>query len=210
MSSNNLIIKERRWLVRLGKNDINQEYLEWMGELVKGCSEFPVTGWKGLDYTHYSRLFKHLNSIDFYYNIPMDANRYEDGIELRYQFGRDMNYDNRLIANCLDDHPCSVLEMMVALAVRCEEQIIYDDEVDNQAGLIFWDMLDNLDLISMDDYNYRPWYVDNVITKLLDREYERNGNGGLFTLKDCDEDVRDIEIWYQMCRYINAIYRKEE
>lgn len=210
MSSNILTIKERRWLVRLEKNDINQEYLEWMAELVKGCAEFPITRWNEYDYECYSQLFKHLNSIDFYYDIPMDANRYEDGIELRYRFGREMNYDDRIIANCLDDHPCSVLEMMVALAVRCEEHIIYDDEVENQAGLLFWDMLDNLDLVSMRNGHYRPWYVDMVITKFLEHDYESDGTGGLFTIKDCDDDLRNVEIWYQMCRYIDVIYRKEE
>lgn len=48
-------------------------------------------------------------------------------------------------------------------------------------------------------------YADKVITRFLNREYEPNGAGGLFRIKDCPYDLRSVEIWYQMCWYFDSI-----
>ena len=39
----------------------------------------------------------------------------------------------------------------------------------------------------------------------LNREYLPNGKGGLFYIKDCDQDLRNIEIWVQLNWYLSAI-----
>ena len=39
----------------------------------------------------------------------------------------------------------------------------------------------------------------------LNRDYGRDGKGGLFTIEHCRYDMRDIEIWYQANWYLDNI-----
>ena len=71
--------------------------------------------WDGLSY---KKLLNRLSEIDFQFSIAMDANREADGLDLRYRFGNEKHIRNYVINRYLDDRPCSVLEMMVALANR--------------------------------------------------------------------------------------------
>lgn len=177
------------------KNELNQEYLDWMYQLVSNDRFHKnISRWK---------LVNHLHRIAFYYSIPMDANRAEDGINLRYRFGYERSHHDAVIARYLDDSPCSVLEMMIALAIRCEEQIMEDPDIGNRTGEWFWSMVGNLGL----DGNYNPNLVDENVTRFLNRNYSCDGRGGLFTVKHPHRDMRSVELWWQMCWYINTILK---
>lgn len=177
------------------KDELNNAYFEWMYQLV--CEE------RNSERLSYRKLLYLLHDTDFTYTIPMDSNRAEDGTDLRYRFGYENAYDGSMIATYLDDRLCSVLEMMVALAIRCEEHIMYDPDIGNRTGQWFWNMIDNLRLGNMDDGRFDKKYVKNVIQKFLNRAYKRNGEGGLFTVKHYRKDLRTVEIWYQMCWYLD-------
>ena len=69
----------------------------------------------------------------------------------------------------------------------------------------FWAMITSLGLSSMTDYNYNEWLVNDVITRFLNREYDQNGKGGLFTIRRWDRDARDAEIWHQLLAYCNHL-----
>lgn len=179
------------------KNELNKEYFEWMYQLV--CNErYPKR-------ISYRKLLTHLHDIEFTYIIGMDGNRAEDGIDLRYRFGYERQYSRSMIATYLDDRPCSVLEMLTALAIRCEEHIMDDPDIGNRTGQWFWNMISNLGLSSLNDTRFDSEYLNRVITRFLNREYKRNGEGGLFTVKNCKHDLRTVEIWYQMCWYLDDI-----
>ena len=145
-----------------------------------------------------------LHDTEFRYSIPRDDNRAYDGLNLRYRFGYENGYGDDISAD-FDSRPCSVLEMMVALAIRCEESIMDDPYVGDRTGQWFWGMIVNLGLGSMIDSRFDKRRVDEVIKRFLDREYEPNGKGGLFTIKNCDRDLRNVEIWYQLCWYLDGI-----
>ena len=179
------------------KDELNNLYFEWMRQLV--CNKRYT---KGLSYR---KLLIQLHRTDFNYIIGLDGNRAEDGIDLRYRFGYENSYEGPMIAAYLDDRPCSVLEMLVALAIRCEEHIMDDPDIGDRMGQWFWNMIANLKLSSMDDEHFNKTYTENIITKFLNREYERNGKGGLFTVRHCKHDLRSVEIWYQMCWYLDSI-----
>ena len=179
----------------MNKNELNDEYFEWMYQLV--CNESYS---KGLSY---KKLLNHLHNINFEYIIEMDGNRAEDGVDLRYRFGYELGYENPIIAQYIDHRGCSVLEMLIALAIRCEEHIMDNPEIGDRTGLWFWNMIENLGLGSMKDSRFDVDFVDDIIATFLNREYRRNGDGGLFTLKRSNVDLRTIEIWYQMCWYLN-------
>lgn len=174
---------------------INNEYFDWMCDLV--CGERRAR--KDI----YNKLLTRLHETTFNYIIPMDVNRLEDGINLRYRFGREKNYDQAMIGAYLDNMPCSILEMMVALAVRCEEDIMCDPDLGDRTDIWFWDMVRSLGLIDMNNVNYYSFHVDEVLERFIRRGYKRNGQGGLFTVTDTQKDMRSIEIWYQMCMYLD-------
>ena len=57
----------------------------------------------------------------------------------------------------------------------------------------------------MKDSRFEKRFVDEKIERFLKREYKSNGDGGLFTVKKCKCDLRKVEIWYQMCWYLDGI-----
>ena len=178
------------------KNEIIDEYFEWLSYVV--CGE----QYEGE--VSYRKLLAHLHEVEFTYILPMDENRAGNGINLRYRWALDIDEDTDYILDVLDG-PCSVLEMMVALALHCEENIMDDPKYGNRTGQWFWGMVNNLGLGAMYDKLYDERYVDEVITRFLNREYERDGRGGLFTIKNCKYDLRDVEIWHQLSWYLSTI-----
>ena len=181
-------------------NDLVNAYFEWMYDLV--TEEDPRKR------KCYRRLLMALHTIDFEYSMPMDGNRYDDGINLRYRFGFEKDIDDANIVASLDHMPCTVLEMMVALSMRCEEHIMDDPDIGNRTGKWFWDMIDSLGLAEMTDDRFDFDYVEEVIERFLMRDYERSGKGGLFYIPENKVDMRKEEIWYQLMRYLNWIIEK--
>lgn len=174
-------------------NELENEYLEWMYRLV-----YDKKLYKGRSF---KKLLNHLHSIDFYYINPMDFNRYDDGINLRYRFGFLRDYTDSYINKNLNIGECSLLEMMVALALRCEESIMSDPVLGDRTYEWFYMMLTNLNLENHYDSKFDLELVDSIIFRMLDRQYEQSGIGGLFYTKNRNNpfDFRKIEIWQQMC-----------
>lgn len=179
------------------RNELINEYFEWMYQLV--CKDT-----KGLSYR---KLLCKLFDTPFNYTIVMDGNRAEDGVDLRYRFGYECGFDNSAVAGCLDDKDCSVLEMMVALAIRCEEHIMDNPDIGNRTGKWFLDMIVNLGLEKMTDDRFDKRYVDRILHRFLNREYKRNGDGGLFTVHHNRIDMRSVEIWYQAMWYLDEVLK---
>lgn len=176
------------------RDDINREYFQWMYSIV--CDN------RYSKRSSYRKLLRRLHREPFTYTIYMDGNRAADGIDLRYRFGYEKGYRQPFIASYLDDKPCSVLEMMIALSIRCEEHIMEDPDVGNRTGQWFWNMIVSLGLGPMIDSRYSEEYVNDRLNRFLNRNYKRNGEGGLFTVQRPRRDMRNIEIWYQMCMYL--------
>lgn len=178
------------------KNEVKNQYFNWMYQLV--CSNRSRS-------VSYRKLLSYLNGRAFVWTIDMDENRASDGIDLRYRFGREKKYSDPMIADFLDDHPCSILEMMIALSIRCEEHIMEDSDLGDRTGQWFWNMIISLGLGAMPDSKFDERHAEEVIDRFIDRSYERNGHGSLFTVEHPSQDMRDVEIWYQMCMYLDTI-----
>lgn len=179
-------------------DQLNCEYLEWMYKLV--CDDHYT---KNLSYR---KLFTYLYDTPFEYTKPMDENRYEDGLDLRYKFGYEHDIDDSIISAYLDNRPCSVLEMMIALSIRLETNIMCNEEFGDRVGQWFWEMLVNLGLGKMNDRNFDEARFYDVMHTFMSNEYSRNGKGGLFSTKDDTKDMRILDIWYQMHAYLNDVF----
>lgn len=179
-------------------------YLEWMQRLV--CDErFSYT-----PRSSYRKLFKFLSEERYCFEgqHPNDQNRAEDGIELRYQFAYEENISYAVVASLLDIRDCSMLELLISVAFRCED-VAEDQSQGDRLGLWFWSMLQSLGLAKMND----EWIERNGFGEALDildrfyrNDYEPCGRGGLFTINGSRVDMRKEEIYWQMCHYLNAYY----
>ena len=176
------------------RDQIINDYFEWLWNFTK-CR----------GHSQNRKIITLLHNIEFRYSIPMDANREEDGIDLRYRFitevGVPKNYQE---VYAYLDGPCSVLEMMIALAIRCEESIMDDPDIGDRTSEWFWLMMKNLGLDYMSDRKFDRDIAEEKISIFLDRRYKRNGEGGLFVVNG-RRDLRKVEIWYQMCWYLDTI-----
>lgn len=174
-------------------NDISKDYFDWLCKLIDYRGKVKI----------YKKTLALLHEQDFIYILPKDGNRFEDGIDLRYRYGHEhhISYDD--ISDKLDK-PCSVFEMMVALAVRCEDHIMYDPDRGERQSKWFWVMFDNLGLRPMTNSKFEECYPEilEIIDRLNYRKYEPDGEGGLFTTSDPTKNMLEEEIWYQMMEYL--------
>lgn len=178
---------------------LEYEYKDWLvSRCVNLCS----------GYGSYRRLFEYLYSRQFYSVIPKDSNREHDGLDLRMQFSKEERYPYGYVYSQLD-FPCNVLEMMLALAMRCEDEIMANGDDGDRTGEWLFFMISNMHISNLDDRTFDPDEAEKAVNRLLDRTYKRNGDGGLFLVRNHREDMRKAELWYQMCWYLNEIMDSE-
>lgn len=181
----------------LYSNRIDRLYYSWICELA-----FPDPAMQA----QYSNLLDFLNAIPFIPVLDMDDNRRVDGIDLRSHFGYKAKIPTDIINEEFRDKPCSVLEMMVALANRCDEEIMYDFDKGDRTNIWFYDMLVSLGIqdTTNDKWNiFTSDYVFSTIENFMRREFSPNGVGGLFVINNPKQDLRSVDFWTQMCWYAN-------
>jgi len=177
-------------------NEIKNEYFDWLYDYVcKGRAHDSIS---------YKKLFMFLHDVEFTYLIDMDYNRAYDGICLRRRFANTKDENDYIYILDILDGPCSVLEMMIALSIRCEEEIMDDPRYGDRIKQWFWSMLKTMGLNMMTDERFDRRQAEQIIHTFLNRRYERNGRGGLFYIPECKEDLRNYEIWTQLCWFLNG------
>lgn len=168
------------------------DYFDWL--------YYKVTKSLGRKKNSYRKLLSFLHTIDFRHSVDYDENRAYDGTNLRWYYVDDGGDD----AILQWESECTVLEMLIALSLQVES-IMESPDVDNSKCSWFWLMIENLDLKRITDKNYDKGYILERVDMFLDREYEPDGNGNIFYIVDCPDDLRQVEIWNQMCWYIDSI-----
>jgi hypothetical protein len=175
---------------------INEAYFDWLFDQIE---ERQYSGLKDFVYALYL--------YPFVCRIANDDNRVEDGLTLRNTF-----YDEQDIDPSQEDdlsRPCTILEMLIALAGRMNF-VLFDPHKGDQVSLWFWLFVDNLNLQKYDhddeDALRKKKFNRIVLRKFVNREYQSNGKGGLFPLNNPNSDQREVELWYQMMAYINENY----
>lgn len=180
---------------------INEEYLDYIYSLV--CNNPSYSRYS------YKKLFSLLHSIEFIYENNDDIYDYpraHDGEDFRFRyFGPSYGYDNDHIDQALNDKPCSVLEMMIALSRRIEDQIMSNTKYGDRISQWFWYMIDSLGLNHMTDLEFDETESRIIIEKFLHRNYGYNGKGGLFIIKNPPRDLRSADIWAQACWFLNEV-----
>ena len=145
---------------------------------------------------NHSILIRYLYDHPYRWQFTLDENRAAGGLNLRSKYACENGIDIQDVG-C---GPCSVLEMLIALADRMTE--ILDMDIFNW----FWTLLSNLGLDRFNDAYFDEGQVNYILQVWLDRAYNRKGNGSLFPLSRYPGDCRNLDTWGQMNAWIAERY----
>lgn len=155
----------------------------------------------------YWKLLRFLYKKEFTWSkdVLKDENRAQDGKDLRMEFLRTLGGDTQeqiaqhseLTRTGWLDMGCSILELLIALSWK----LAFEGEGEPEDW--FWILIDNLGLIECTDANPPDEMIlDEILNKVINRDYADNGAGGLFPLQKPNEDQRGVELWYQANAYL--------
>ena len=97
--------------------------------------------------------------------------------------------------------------MMVALAWRCENNIMGDYDKGDRTPIWFWDMINSLQI--SDEYTNDIDICDDIIERWFVRDYNRDGKYSLWWVPGTRKDMRKREIWSQMMIFLTVNYADE-
>lgn len=179
---------------------INDNYYSWLCNLV----DITQTG------TSYWLLANDLYRKEYKWFVPNDDNRAAEAKNLREKFCYEMNIDYDYDAF---SEEVSMLELIIGLAYRCES-IMADQDDSLEMMDWFWKLLMNVGLDPFTDDKYYELrghvIVDQILDRVINRTYDRDGRGGLFPLNRDRKDQRKIELWYQMSAYLVENYYSDD
>lgn len=145
---------------------------------------------------NYLLLMQHLFTTKYEYAFEMDRNRAMAGENLRVLFAQEAG----LYLEDVNDGPCNVLEMLIALA----KSIAFDTST--SVSRWFWEMIRNLGLMSQDDEHFDRTKVNDVLGAFMQRTYQPSGEGSLFPIRNFKGDMRKMELWDQKNVYLTTLY----
>lgn len=158
----------------------------------------------------YWTLFELMHMKEFVWVIGNDDNRQQDGRDLKLLFTKEMDGKGRKIKEARKSYndAVSVLEVLIGLSERVGFLIDVDPPI------CAWMLIKNLKLDKYHDQefdnNYRGYNrverVNDILDRLIWRNYQHNGTGGFFPLKHPSKNQRSVEIWYQMTEWIEENY----
>lgn len=133
---------------------------------------------------------------EFVMLVVGDDNRIQDGCDLRIEFFR-----NAGIPPYVDPEifgPVSVLEVLIGVARRVA--FLTDENQEDWA----WTLMKHLGLDRMSGRlgPRRQDQIEDILNRLIFRQYEPDGQGGFFPLAWPKRDQRECEIWTQMNAYL--------
>ena len=149
----------------------------------------------------YRYLWDVLSDIEYVWIHPMDQNRAEDGLELRqdfeYETGEYLDKTSGLMPKC------TFFEMLAALSIRCENQLMRNVDAGDRTSKWFFEFLDNLGLTK---YTVSKWkgHSGEEIRDIV--EDEMSGRCIMFPLQKHVINQRNEQLWKQMTAYINENY----
>ncbi len=149
----------------------------------------------------YSLLLNALNTSVFYAALPDDKNRIGDGKSLRSNYAY---LSGKEIPAELAISDCTVLEMLFALSLRMERDIVGEpDYLVPQKW--FWTMIRNLGLEDMVNGNFSRGDFEIIIDKWMNRQFTKNGKGSIFYVPCPVFDFRKTGFWDQANMFLTTI-----
>lgn len=141
-------------------------------------------------------LLRYLYEHPYTWQFTLDENRAAGGINMRNRYANENGIDPQDVGT----GPCSILEMLIALAERMVELLTID------IYTWFWQLIKNLGLDKFDDGRFDERGVSYILSVWLNRAYDSAGTGSLFPLKAYSGDCRNLDTWGQMNAWIAENY----
>lgn len=156
---------------------------------------------RSINIDNYSCLLATLQNTDFRFSSK-DRPRVDDAFDLRSVYidmikNEFVGDPDERVFGCV-----SVLELLVAFAIRVDMEIV-GDPGNPRPDILFFDWIKNLG-IWIEDGNWTVEKSNNVIKKLskwMDRDYKDDGKGSIFPLKSVTFEFSKTDIWRQMYKY---------
>lgn len=178
---------------------LNERYFRWL---------LGILGFKEPISCRYNSMLSYLFSTDFKLTDPIvghDDNRLNDGFDLRAMYSDNFTSPEQ---PQIFDEEVSVLEVLVAFAMRIDDDVMYDGNL--RASKWFFIMIDNLGMTNFtDDELGLSWTIDDeaqIIDIWMSRQYGPSGKGTVFPINNTGIDQRNVEMWYQMQEWFNENY----
>lgn len=140
-------------------------------------------------------LYKYLFEVDYIWTIPLDRNRAQDGIDLRCWWSNSIGLSKEQYEIIFNNKACSMLEMLLAFAIRIENDFLGNADGNNSSKW-FYQMLLNLG-IADDISNFDRSRVDHALLMFFNHQIS------LFCVPNFD--ISKMELWNQMNCWINYI-----
>lgn len=142
-----------------------------------------------------SQLYRYLLEVDYIWTIPLDKNRAQDGIDLRCWWANSIKLTKEQYEVIFNSKACSMLEMLLAFAIRIENDFMATAEGNNTSKW-FYQMLISLGM-SDDITNFDRGRVDHALLMFFNHQIS------LFQVPNVD--ISKMELWNQMNYWINYI-----
>lgn len=180
-------------MARRTNGDLKEEYLRWLESQLKDELSPQTTSLWGLTNV--------LAEREFEQKVPMDDNRIQDGLDLRYYYATEVSPTSSARLDRLLG-PVSFLEVLIGLSRRMAFQ------AGGSPGGWAWVLLGNLELQKMTDplTRVKQVKIERVMETVINRSYSPDGRGGFFPLAWPDEDQTRVELWYQLHAYIAELH----
>lgn len=187
-------------------NNLSELYLVWLINLIN------ADNYKGKSYI---KLCSLLNKVPFEPVIKLDENRLSDVQSLLRETYIQSQSDWYRLTNDdimeLPTWPVSFLELIISLAMRMDLDFMREINGIDNTRIYFWVLVRNLGILEFDDEHWGEDAIISIVNRLnivQDRKYDFNGNGGLFPLENAEMDQRNVQIWNQLCQFVNQRFLK--
>jgi hypothetical protein len=176
---------------RRTSRDLIEDYLRWLEPQLRDEHGNPSDTYWDLLNVMFGKEFKPVH--------PMDENRMGDGLDLRVEFAREQGIRTNALQNA---GPCSFLEVLIGLSRRLAFF------TGGEAAGWAWQLLGHLELQRMSDPLTRPKQrkTQEIMDAVINRDYAPDGMGSFFPLAWPEDDMTQIELWYQMSAYVGELH----
>lgn len=171
---------------------LKSNYFEWLLDIIGGSCG-------------YRKMLSTLFDIDYYWVVKFDDDRVKDGYLLRKTYLGFIGSDGVIEGNI------SVLEVMIALAISCEDTIMHDRDIGDRTPNWFWMMCSNLKITGtrFGDQHYNRFTEEEVrviIDNMLARRYGDDGKGSMFPCVKSVPNFSNLNLWLQLNQYLLEKY----
>lgn len=172
-------------------------YFEWLLDEFKGL--------------YYRNLFWKLFTLGFtnVENGPDDSSRIVEGLELRKIF---VEGHRGVVNSCGRGDSVSFLEVLMALALKIDDKVMWEERYGDRHLDWFWMFIDNMGLSRATDgvWNH-DWelFCEKKVEQIVFREYDMDGEGGIFQVDKRPDgtDMRFVDLWRQAMWYFSENIR---